>query len=165
MSSEVSGRENTQQNDFPSTAPEMYRLFNNTSYVVSRAREIELNNFGLTLEQSMLLHTLITMGGSATLDEISAFTMRQYHSVSTLVKRMTKSGLVKKIKYSDEKKFQVAITEKGSHIFLQTTCNSLTMIFSALSPEDQQALTKCLKLLMSKARSLLGLDYINPFLP
>lgn len=143
--------------------PEIYPLFHNTSFIISRARELELANFGLTLEQGVLLHTLIKMGGSATLDEITENTMRQYHSVSTLVNRMARSGLVKKVKYSDNKKFQISITDKGSNIYRKATCNSLNIIFSVLSPEDKKQLAEYLQLLFDKARNLLGLDHKHPF--
>jgi DNA-binding MarR family transcriptional regulator len=142
----------------------MYPLFHNTDVIISRARELELASFGLTLEQGVLFHTLIKMGGSATLDEISEKTMRQYHSVSTLVNRMARLGLLKKVKYSDKKKFQVSITDKGLNIYSKATCNSLNMIFSVLTTEDQKIFTKYLQLLTEKARKLLALDYKHPFL-
>lgn len=143
---------------------EIYPLFHNTDVIISRARELELASFGLTLEQGVLLHTLIKLGGSATLDEITENTMRQYHSVSTLVNRMARSGLVKKVKYSDKKKFQVSITDKGSDTYSKASCNSLDMIFSILSPEDQKKFAKYLQLLTDKARNLLGLDHKHPFM-
>ncbi len=104
------------------------------------------------------------MDGSATLDEITENTMRQYHSVSTLVNRMAKLGLVKKVKYSDTKKFQVSITDKAMNIYSKASANSLDMIFSVLSPNDQKAFAQYLQQLTEKARSVLGLDYKHPFL-
>ena len=164
MSPKVESKEETKQNKLPTNVRELYPLFNNTGFMISRARELELANFGLTLEQGVLLHTLIKMGGSATLSELSADTVRQYHSVSTLVNRMTKLGLVKKVKHSDKKKFEVSITDKGLNIYSNATCNSLDMIFSVLSIKDRRAFAKCLQLLSARARNVLGLDYKHPFL-
>ena len=143
--------------------PELYPLLHNTNFIISRARELELANFGLTLEQAILLHNLIKMGGSATLDEIAENTMRQYHSVSTLVNRMARSGLVKKVRYSDKKKFQVSITDQGSETYRKATCHSLNIIYSVLSPEDKKQFAEYLQLLYDKARNLLGLDHKHPF--
>ena len=164
MASNTKFQEDLKQGKSTYKVHELYPLFHNTDVIISRARELELASFGLTLEQGVLLHTLIKMGGSATLDEITENTMRQYHSVSTLVNRMAKLGLVKKVKYSDKKKFQVSITDKGLNIYSKATCNSLDMIFSVLSPEDQKIFTKYLQHLTDKARNLLGLDYRHPFL-
>ena len=164
MSLKIKSQGETKRNKSPSQVHELYPLFHNTDIVISRARELELANFGLTLEQGVLIHTLIKMKGSATLDEIAESTMRQYHSVSTLVNRMSRLGLLKKVKYSDKKKFQVSITDKGLSIYSAATCNSLDMIFSVLSQEDQKIFAKYLQLLTDKARKLLALDYKHPFL-
>lgn len=165
MSSKLKSQEEEIKRGEPSNkVHEIYPLFHNTDVIISRARELELASFGLTLEQGVLLHTLIKMGGSATLDEITESTMRQYHSVSTLVNRIAKLGLVKKVKYSDTKKFQVSITDKGLSTYNKATCNSLDMIFTVLSPEDQKVFAQYLHKLTDKARSVLGLDYKHPFL-
>ena len=164
MSSEIQVKKGAAQKKLPLNRFELWQLFNNTNFAISRARESELAKFGLTLEQAILLNTLIKNGGSATLDEIAERTIRQYHSVSTLVKRMTKSGLVKKVKYSDKKKFEVSITDKGYEIYSKIPPNSLEMIFSVLSIQDQESLATILQSLKLRARNLLGLDYKHPFL-
>jgi DNA-binding MarR family transcriptional regulator len=164
MSAETTIKVETEKALLPANIQELYPLFNNTSFIIARARELELANFGLTLEQAVLLHSLIKMGGSATLNEIATSTVRQYHSVSTLVNRMTRLGLLKKVKYSDKKKFQVTITDRGFSTYSKATCHSLDMIFSVLSPKDQKIFTKYLKLLSIQSRKLLGLDYKHPFL-
>jgi DNA-binding MarR family transcriptional regulator len=165
VSLRVKSRENIKQSKLPHDVRELYPLFNNASFIISRTRELELANFRLTQEKAVLLHNLIKMGGSATLSDIAARTFRQYHSVSTLVSRMAKSGLVKKVKNSGKKKFQVSITDKGFKTYSQATCNSLDMIFSVLSLKEQKTLAKYLQRLSDRARNLLGLDYKHPFLP
>jgi predicted transcriptional regulator len=41
-----------------------------------------------------ILHILLISEGSATIDEIAAMIVRQHNSVSTIVNRMAKSGLI-----------------------------------------------------------------------
>lgn len=77
---------------------------------------------------------------------------------------MTKSGLVKKVKYSDKKKFEVSITDKGFEIYNKIPRNSIQMTFSVLAPKDQKVFAKCLQRLTLRARDLLNLDYKHPFL-
>ena len=165
MSSGVQTKKATVKSKSPDEIFKLWILFNNTFFAISRAREIEIAKFGLTHEQAILIYTLIKNGGSATLSEIAESTVRQYHSVSSLVKRMTKSGLVKKVKYQDKKKFEVSITDKGFEIYNKIPRNSIEMTFSVLAPKDQKVFAKCLQRLTLRARDLLNLDYKYPFLP
>jgi DNA-binding MarR family transcriptional regulator len=162
MSSITQPQENI---ELPDNVFELYVLFSQTNAAIIRAREIELAKFGLTTEQGVLLHTLIKKGGSSTLSEIAIAIVRQVQSVSTLVERMTRLGLVKKVKYPDKKKLQVSITDKGLEMYNNVPHNSVEMIFSVLSLKDRNTLAKYLQRLSFRSRNLLGLDYKHPFLP
>ena len=98
------------------------------------------------------------------MNQIASFTQRQRHSVSTLVNRMEKVGLVKKVKVPREKVYKVIMTKKGKERYEQVTRNSIEMIFSALSAADKRQFVIYLNRLQKKARSLLGLDFKPPFL-
>ena len=140
-------------------------LLEQTHFAVARARDLELSHYGLTPAQASVLYTLEKHGGKATQAEIADFTMRQHHSVSTLINRMVALNLVKKIKESKENKSKVEITKKGRTLYAATDRSSIEMIFSVLSPNDRQAFTFCLESVRDKARNLLGLDFKPPFLP
>ena len=100
-----------------------------------------------------------------TLAEISRWIMRELHSVSSLINRMDKLGLVKKTKGPEANKISVILTDKGRKLYSHTTNQSITMIFSTLSPEEKKQFQSHLKKLRIKARDLLGMDYKPPFLP
>ena len=136
-----------------------------TVFAAARNRDLELKHFGLTPAQAAVLFTLEKENGQATQSEIAQFTMRQHHSVSTLINRMVAQGLVKKIQPGNYNKSLIAITEKGRKTYLETNRSSLEMIFSVLSEEEKELLTSLLKPLLEKARKLLGIDYKPPFLP
>ena len=74
----------------------LWRLLDHTRFVISRSREKELARFGMTPEQAHVLDILHQSGGKATIQEIVNITMRQHHSISTLVGRRAKQGPVKK---------------------------------------------------------------------
>jgi DNA-binding MarR family transcriptional regulator len=154
----IAKKDNPGNTDF-----ELWVLLDQTRFAISRARELELSLFGLTLTQATVLHTLQNRGGAATIIDIAKFTMKQHHSISTLINRMARQGLVKKVKGSD--KIQVVITPKGQEIYGKVTQSSIEMIFSALSLQDKQKFGSYLKQVRSKARNLLGMDYKPPFLP
>jgi DNA-binding MarR family transcriptional regulator len=139
---------------------QLWRLLEHTRFVIARSREKELAQYGLTLEQSHVLDILHHCGGMSTIREIVNITMRQHHSISTLVNRMVKQGLVKKIRSkSDARQYNVVITETGELLFRKTTRNSITDIFAALSESDRKGLGKGLSKLMVKAYQVLGKEY------
>ena len=143
---------------------DMWVLLDNAHFAVSRARILELSQYNLTKEQAQVLYILLNSGGSATQTQISDFTMRQHHSVSTLVNRMNKDGLVNKDKDPTGKGFRIYITKKGRDRYRKVTGESMEMIFSSLSPDEIQQLTRYLEQLQQTARGLLGIDYKPPFL-
>ena len=124
---------------------------------------MELAQYGLTPEQARVLYTILAFGGSATLSQISFFTNRQLTSVSVIVSRMTKGGLVRKERKSRDK-LQVIITEKGQDLFKRASVDSINMIFSSLSLKERQNILDNFVKMQGKARNLLGVDYTPPFL-
>jgi DNA-binding MarR family transcriptional regulator len=143
---------------------DIWVLLDRTHFAVTRSRLLELAQFNLTKEQAQVLYVLRLFGGSATMTQIASFTLRQRHSVSTLVNRMEKAGLVKKVKVPKDKVFKVIMTKKGKDRYSRVTRKSLEMVFSSLSTADKRKLTLYLNQLQKKAHSLLGLDYKPPFL-
>ena len=142
----------------------LWVLLDNAHFAVSRARNLELSQYNLTKEQAQVLYVLLNNGGSATQTQISDFTMRQHHSVSTLVNRMIKDGLVNKEKDPVGKGSLICITKKGREKYRKVTKESMEMIFSSLSPEEKEQLTRYLEQVQLTARNLLGVDYKPPFL-
>ena len=150
--------------DFDYSSFNMWVLIDSTHFAIARSRFLEIAQYGLTKEQAQVLYVLLASGGSATQAQIAYITMRQHHSVSTLVNRMCKDGLVRKVKEPKGKMFRVSITKRGRNRYEKLTRDSVEMIFSALSSEDRQKLASYLNQLQTRARSLLGLDYRPPFL-
>jgi DNA-binding MarR family transcriptional regulator len=143
---------------------DIWVLLDRTHFAVTRSRLLELAQFNLTKEQAQVLYVLRYFGGSATMTQIASFTLRQHHSVSTLVIRMEKTGLVKKVKIPKNKVYKVVMTKKGKDIYERVTRESIEMVFSSLSPADKRKLALYLIQLQKRAYSLLGLDYKPPFL-
>ena len=138
----------------------IWRLLDHTRFVIARSREKELARYGLTLEQSHVLYILHHNGGVSTIQEIVNITMRQHHSISTLINRMAKQGLVKKIRSkSDARRYNVIITEMGEELFRMTPRDSITDIFSIISGSDRKGLGRGLSKLMVKSYKVLGKEY------
>ena len=83
---------------------QLWALLRQTRDAVSRARGKELKEYGISGRQSSILFTiqLIEQTGSIpTPAEIARWQFREPHTVSTLLKRMEREGLVKKVKDLD----------------------------------------------------------------
>ena len=92
-------------------------------------------------------------------------TRRSLNSVSALVSRMEKKGLVKKVRNPTNYKTYVVMTDAGKDVFENmVTERSIHLILDALSPSEKEQLCVLLERLQLKARSVLGLDYKPPFL-
>ena len=135
-----------------------------TYSAIYRTWLMELSLRHLTPEKVRVIFTVLSFGGSATLNEISYFTNRQLNSVSVIVNRMTREGLLRKEK-SPKRKSKVIVTEKGRELFESIGIDSINMIFSTLSLSEKQEFATDLSTLQEKARNLLGTDYRPPFLP
>jgi DNA-binding MarR family transcriptional regulator len=139
----------------------LWRFLGHTSYAISRVREVELAGFGLTPEQAYVLDILSVRGGSTTMNDIMYMTLRQHHTISTLVDRMAKHGLVQKTRSAtDGRKYTIVMTKKGRELFQRVTKESIVEAFSALSKEEKRELSALLKRLLTKAYKLNGKQFV-----
>jgi DNA-binding MarR family transcriptional regulator len=141
-----------------------WKILNRARNSIYRVRELELARFGLTVEQSVILSLLNNLGGSATSKTIEDLTMRQHHSISTQINRMIKMNLVAKKKNLDSKKAEILITRHGENLYNKVPIHSLEMVFSSLNEKERERLFNYLNVLLKKARDLLGISFVPPFL-
>ena len=102
-----------------------------------KARTRELFQYGITPAEAAVLVIVQAIGEKATPAEISRWLFREPHSISGLLARMEKQGLVRKVKDLDRKNLvRVVITEKGQQAYQQSTKReSIHRIMSSLSEE------------------------------
>jgi DNA-binding MarR family transcriptional regulator len=100
----------------------LYHIFAHARYLTYRAREKELQRYKLTPEQSQLLAVAQALENKATPAKISKYMIREPHTVSSLVNRMERAGLVKKIQDLERKNWvRVVLTEKGKDAYELST--------------------------------------------
>jgi DNA-binding MarR family transcriptional regulator len=156
------GRATEQDQDHTDVRNEsIWRLLDNTRFAVSRLREIELNPFGLTIEQSSILKILMSLGGSSNLGELEYVTLRQSHTLSTLISRMNRSGLIGKKRSQSEKRYTVYVTPKGQDLLDGVTANSIIDVFSCLSPKQLQDFVRLFAILRNRALGLLRVPFLE----
>jgi DNA-binding MarR family transcriptional regulator len=140
----------------------LWRLLDHCRFMVSRLREKELDQFGLTPEQTHILYILAVNEGPTSINYIVEVTQRQHHSISTQIDRMTKQGLVsRKRTPEDARRYDVAITKRGQALLNKVTRESVDKTFNCLSVEDKARLHAILKQLMIQAYTLNDKPYTN----
>jgi DNA-binding MarR family transcriptional regulator len=133
----------------------LWRLLDHTRFMISRLREKELDQFGLTPEQTHILFILSHNGEPTSINYIVEITQRQHHSISTQIDRMTKQGLVsRKRTPEDARRYEVAITKRGQTLLNKVTRSSVEMTFASLSEKEKASMRQNLKTLLAKAYSL-----------
>ena len=132
--------------------------------VATRVRNLELAQFGLTIEQMSILHSLLIKGGSASVEEIAANVVRQKNSVTTLLERMAKVDLVKIERLPTAKKYRITLTSKARNIIDSVPRKSIEMLFSSFDTKEKEEIAKYLEQMVNTGLELLGENYVPPFL-
>jgi MarR family transcriptional regulator, organic hydroperoxide resistance regulator len=139
---------------------DLWLLLTHARYAVFRAREKELQRYGVSPEQMGLLFVVQALGNKATPAALSRHILRQPHTVSALVDRMARRGLVKKVKDLDRKNLvRVMMTEKGQKAYeLSAKRGPIHRIMGTLNAEEKKEFRAFLERLLAKARKEIGLD-------
>jgi DNA-binding MarR family transcriptional regulator len=145
---------------FPGRDYNLWILLNHTRHAIYRARELELSQYGITAEQARLLFVVQILRNRATPGEIAKHVFRASHTISSLVARTEKKGLVKKVKDLDSKKsVRIALTQTGQEALDQVLkMESIHQIMSGLSETKGKQLEANLKILLHRAIQMIGLD-------
>ncbi len=138
----------------------LWLLLRQVSDVIFYAREQELKEFNLPGMQAEVLFAIKAIGGKATPADIARWLFRRPHSVSGILDRMTKAGLVQKSKDLDRKNLvRISLTEKGERAFSQALKRtSIHKIISALNEDQKKQLQSLLDNLRNKGLKELGLN-------
>jgi len=132
-------------------------LFGQAWYIAFRAREKELAKYGLSPEQAQVLFIVQALKEKASPIRISSYIFRQRHSVSNILQRMEKKGLICKTKDLERKNMvRVSLTEKGKTLFeLSKRRESTHKIMSSLNEEDRKKLLEYLLKIIEKSQEVL----------
>jgi DNA-binding MarR family transcriptional regulator len=142
---------------------ESYRLFQLLRYTadaIHRTREYELKKYNLTPEQAGALVCILSLGNNATQAELSRWLFRLPNSITILINRMEKLGLVKK--RPDKKRrniVRLSLTKKGYEAYLHSIeFEAFYPIIDALTPEQRRQMQSVLEVIRKKTFENLHLD-------
>ena len=136
----------------------LWRILDHTRFMIARSREMELNRYGLTPEQSHILdisarerrrHDHQPVGGHHT--EAAPLDFYPHRQDGQAGARRPAHQ-----RRPTGRKYEVAITDKGEDLVRRMTRESVDKVFASLSDEEKQCLRACLMLLMEGAYEMLG---------
>jgi DNA-binding MarR family transcriptional regulator len=135
----------------------IWALLNQSRDVTLRVRENELRKYGITTkEANALLHIFIN-NKNVTPAEISRILFREHNTVSALLTRMEKKGLIVKSRDKEKKNiWRITITEKGMKAYFNSIKReSLRIIMSSFSLAEKKQMMSFLKKIRDNALSQL----------
>jgi DNA-binding MarR family transcriptional regulator len=136
----------------------LWVLIAQTRDAILRARELEYAQYGISNERRAVLAIIQNSGGRAAPVDIARDLFRELHSVTEMLVRMEKDGLVTRHKGTGRSKVEVSLTEKGLEVFRQSIHNETdNKIFSALTKKQRERLSAYLWKLRSRTLEHLGI--------
>ena len=132
---------------------ELWALLSQASNALGRVADSELSQAGISMMQAAVLVFVKNSKEPVIPAHISRWLFREPHTVSQLLLRMEKQGLVKRTKDLDRKnQVRITLTEKGEKAFQQQSeMRGIGRILSTLTPEECNKLGASLKKLRDEA--------------
>jgi DNA-binding MarR family transcriptional regulator len=154
----------------PHTSPadqdyDLWVLLNQVQSLMMNARDIELMEYGTTAMQAAVLFITNSIGEETIPAEISRWLLRKPATVSGLLDRMEKTGLIERARDLPRKNLvRIRLTEKGKQAYKQSLKRkSLHRTMSCLSQEERQQLASILVKLRNRATEALRHGEEIPF--
>jgi DNA-binding MarR family transcriptional regulator len=137
------------------TVLKSWSLLHRVRDVLQRCEEERFGQYGITPEQYGVLVTIKYVGQSARITDIARWSSRSPNSVSMIVDRMVKVGLVKRLRDKrDRRVVFVSVAPKGEKALGPATAEGLEFIQKVMSPlsdDDLQILIRLLETVRAQA--------------
>jgi len=132
---------------------DLWILISRVYHMIAKLRNVEMSKYGILPVQAYMLFIIQAMGNATTPAELSRFVYQQRNSVSDILKRMERQGLItKENKSNSNRRVLVKMTKKGEEVLqLSKQREHLHRIMSVLSEEKRRHLESLLELLKDSA--------------
>ena len=147
----------------------LWVIFHQTHDLMTKYEDKVLESENITREQFLVLWLMEFMNHASnnpiTITDLAAGLYRNVNSISALIDRMEKAGLIRKIRdLPDRREIRLEITEEGEERFnraLKPDTKIIKSMFSVLTKEEIQVLTNLLKRLKVKVNEDAGFEKIK----
>jgi DNA-binding MarR family transcriptional regulator len=143
----------------------LWVLLNQVQTLILNARDTELMEYGTTAMQAAVMFITNAVGDATTPAEISRWLLRKPASISGLLDRMERTGLVERAKDLPRRNWvRVKITKRGQQAYKQSLKRKpIHQIMSCLSEEEREQLVSILVKLRTRATKVLNYRQKIPF--
>ena len=129
--------------------------------LIFRCEDRVFSEYNLTTEQHTVLMAVKNISGPVRITDIAQWLDRSVNSVSMIIDRMVKAGLVKRTRdRKDRRTVFVTLTNKAEDAYVPATAAGWELIQEIMSPlsnEDKRALIRLLEMIRDKTY-----DYLEP---
>jgi DNA-binding MarR family transcriptional regulator len=143
------------------TVLRLWLLLHRVRDVLVRCEDSIYSQYGITYEQFTVLGQAIAHGGSPRMIDLARELECAPNSVSTLVDRMVKAGLVRRTRGKiDRREVRVSLTSKGENavkVAVPTGWELIQKLLSPISDKDKDTLASVLETVKCES-----LGYLNP---
>ena len=139
---------------------ELWVLLHQARHAMFRVRQRDLDKYNISFAQAAILVSIQVAGHPMIPAEIARWQMRTENSVSGVLNRMERDGLVQRVRDLDKKNLvRIAITEKGKEIFEKTSSPELIhKLLSDLTKTERKYLRSSLLKMRDAALAEFGMS-------
>jgi DNA-binding MarR family transcriptional regulator len=132
---------------------DIWILLSRVYHLIAMLRKLELSKFNILPTQSYILFIIKALGDDTTPSKVSEFVYQQRSSISDILNRMVKQGLIKKTNNKgSNKRVIVTLTEKGEKALVRSKNREyLHKVMSSLTEEEKRQLESGLEVLRDNA--------------
>jgi DNA-binding MarR family transcriptional regulator len=128
--------------------------------LILKCEDKVFSEYKLTTEQHTVLMSIKHISGPVRITDIARWLDRSVNSVSMIIDRMVKAGLVRRVRdRKDRRTVFVTMTSKAEKTYVPATAAGWELIQEILSPlsdEDKRTLIRLLEMLRDKTYDYLG---------
>jgi DNA-binding MarR family transcriptional regulator len=134
-------------------AYDIWILLSRVYHLVAKLRNLELQKYNILPVQSYILFIIKALGNKTTPTEISGYVYQQRSSISDILNRMVKQGLIIKTnKRGGKRRVIITLTDKGEKaLAFSANRDYLHKVMSSLTAGKMQQLESSLELLRDAA--------------
>lgn len=145
----------------------LWVLFSQTRDAIAKAWERELQTLDISERHAQMLFIIKLIGRNATPAKVARWVFREPHTISEILNRMEKQGLIRKVNDLDRKnQVRIEITEKGEAEYQRSFIpRSIPEILCVLPEEERKQFVGLLMKLREAAVERIGPRYEVPLPP
>jgi DNA-binding MarR family transcriptional regulator len=138
---------------------DLWILISRVYHLIAKLRKLELLKYNILPVQSYILFIIKALGNETTPTEISGYVYQQRSSISDILNRMAKQGLIKKTnKTGGKRRVIISLTDKGDKaLAFSKNREFLHKVMSSLTEGKKKQLESSLEILRDAAINELSL--------